>query len=180
VSLIAGGQTKSATIEIRPDPRSPASPEDLRKEFDLASRISLRITDLHRAVNEIRDLRAQMLVPRKRAGDGASAAPLLASADAVEKKMAPIEQDLIQVKLQSTEGTLAFPTMLNEQLYYLGNVVESADAAPAKSIDDSFDQFSRRLDADLARWKEVVDRDVPALNDAARKANLSWVAVGGG
>ena len=179
LSLIAGGRTVSATLEIRPDPRVKVSTDDLRKEFDLASRVASRVSDLHNSVNEIRDLRAQILVLRKRAGDGPSMAPLLAAADAVEKKMAPIEQDLIQVKLQSSEGTLAFPTMLNEQLYYLAYAVDAADAAPSKPLYDSFDLLSRRLDADLVKWKEVVDRDVPALNDAARKANLSWVAVSG-
>jgi len=179
VKLTSGGKTLTESFELRIDPRVKATPEDLRKQFDLASKTAARLSDLHRAVNQIRDVRAQLLVLRKRAGEGSGAAPILAAADALEKKMAPIEQELIQVKLRSSEGTLAFPTMLNEQLYGLFYVIEAADAAPAKPIYDNFDGLSKRLDTEMAKWQGVVGHDVPALDEMARKAGISWVSVGG-
>src|SRR6185369_13901006 len=156
VKLTVGSASKTAPLELRADPRVKASAEDLRKQFELASKVKTALTDLPRAVNQIRDLRAQMLVMRRRAGDGASSAPLVAAADDLEKKMASIEQELIQVKLKSSEGTLAFPTMLNEQLYYLAYAIETADAAPTKPLYEAFELLAGKLDAALARWKGVL------------------------
>ncbi|HZI95083.1 MAG TPA: glycosyl hydrolase, partial [Patescibacteria group bacterium] len=178
--LTTGGKSLTASFAIKPDPRVKATAMDLEKQFDLASRVTARITQLHKAINDMRDLRAQMLVLKKRASASPGAADLLTRADDLEKKIAPIEQDLIQVKLSSSEGTLAFPTMLNEQFYNLSLLVDSAgDGAPARPLFDSFDQLSRRLDAALARWSALAGSDVPALDQAARRAGLAWVSVGG-
>jgi hypothetical protein len=180
VKLTAGARATTATFELKPDPRAKVSASDLEKQFALASKVVARLSELHKAVNQIRDLHAQLLVLKKRAGDTPEAAPVVVLAEAFERKSAPIEQELIQVKLTSSEGTLAFPTMLNEQLYYLAALIESADGAPSRPLYEAFDELSGRLDATLLRWRDLVSRDLPALDAATRKANLSWVAVGGG
>ena len=177
--LTVGGRPKTATFELKPDPRAKVSLDDLNKQFGLASRVIARLGELHKAVNQIRELHAQILVLKKRAAEAVEAAPVIALAEALEKKSAPIEQELIQVKLKSSEGTLAFPTMLNEQLYYLAELIESADGAPSQPLYEAFETLSGRLDAALSGWRDLPGHDVPALDEAARKANLSWVAVSG-
>src|SRR5678815_3984876 len=139
--LTTGGKSLTASFAIKPDPRVKATAMDLEKQFDLASRVTARITQLHKAINDMRDLRAQMLVLKKRASASPGAADLLTRADDLEKKIAPIEQDLIQVKLSSSEGTLAFPTMLNEQFYNLC-LLYTSDAADERS---SVDLGGRRI-----------------------------------
>ena len=49
--------------------------------------------------------------------------PLLEQADALDKKMAPVEEHLIQVNMKGSEANLAFPNMLNEQLDSLSSAV---------------------------------------------------------
>jgi hypothetical protein len=177
LKLIAAGQSRTASLDLRPDPRVRASAEDLRRQFELASKTSARLSDLHRAVNEIRAVRAEMLVLRRRAAGTPAGPGLITAADAVETKMALIEGALIQVKLRSSEGTLAFPTMLNEQFYSLGWVIESADAAPARPVTETYDLLSQRLDETLASWKALQAGDIRALDESARKANLPWVGT---
>ena len=50
----------------------------------------------------------------------------------MEKKMSEIEQQLIQVNLKGSEGSLAFPVMLNEQFDTFSHAIDMGDSEPTK------------------------------------------------
>jgi hypothetical protein len=178
VTLAAGAFRSTERFDLEIDPRASVAPADLRRQFDLSVRITARTNDLHQAVNAMRDLKAQFLVLKKRAKETEGGASVLAPAEALEKRIASIEEKLIQVRLRSSEGLLAFPSMLNEQLYSLGYAVESADTPPAQPLIETFEALSRQIEAQLVLWRELASRDVPALNEAASKAAIPWVSLG--
>src|SRR3989441_12058823 len=61
VKLTVGSQTTSQPLEIVMDPRVKSlKPADLTKQFALLMQVRDANTELHRAVNEVRDLRAQI------------------------------------------------------------------------------------------------------------------------
>jgi hypothetical protein len=60
VRLEAAGQTLEENFEILADPRSQASAADFKNQFEFVQQIGQKITDLHRAIKEIRELRTQM------------------------------------------------------------------------------------------------------------------------
>ena len=116
VKLTLGNQTQSQPLEIVLDPRvKQMNAADLQKQFDLAMQVRDANTQLHLAVNQIRDLRAQIKGLHVRLESVAQQKPLLAQADALDKKMSPVEEELIQVNMKGSEANLAFPNMLNEQ-----------------------------------------------------------------
>jgi photosystem II stability/assembly factor-like uncharacterized protein len=172
VKMAAGGKSQTGALEIKPDPRVKASADDLRRQFELAMKVRERITELHKAVNQIRDLRSQLVVLKKRLGEMPSAKPILDATAALDKKMTAVEQELIQIKMKSSEGNLRYPNMLNEQFDSFRYSVESADAVPPKQVFDVFDHLSGRLDAQLAAWKQITAQDVAALNDLIRKQEI--------
>jgi hypothetical protein len=53
VRFTAAGQTQTAPLELRQDPRIPMSAADLQKQYDLEKQIARRLTSLHNAVNGI-------------------------------------------------------------------------------------------------------------------------------
>jgi len=90
--------------------------------------------------------------------------------------MGAIEEQLVQVNSASSEDQASYPTMLNSKLAYLQNVIDSADAAPTAAEQAVFADLDQRLEAQLAKWREVLAKDLPALNDAMRKNNVPTVA----
>ena len=60
VRLTVGGQSQTAPLELRLDPRINVSRADLEKQFELERQMARRLTALHNTVNGIRDLRAQL------------------------------------------------------------------------------------------------------------------------
>jgi hypothetical protein len=59
----------------------------------------------------------------------------------------------------------------------LGQVVESADAAPTAQSYALFKDLRRELDAQLARWHEIATKDVAALNDLMKQEAAPPVMV---
>src|SRR5690242_1121148 len=72
VKITAGSFTQTVPLELRADPRAKAvTPADFQKQFELASKIAERNTELHTAVNQIRELRTQLQTLKKWTGDSA-------------------------------------------------------------------------------------------------------------
>src|SRR6184192_3540306 len=114
VKLTVGGKSQSAPLHLVIDPRTKGQEPALQKQFSLATQVNDRMSQLHQAVNEIRDLRSQIQNLHKRFGDDQRLKPALAAADDLDHKMSEVEQKLIQVNMKGSEANLAFPNMLNE------------------------------------------------------------------
>ena len=56
------------------------------------------------------------------------------------------------------------------------NVTDSADTAPTAAEEAVFTELDQRLEAQLAKWRDVLAKDVPALNEAMRKNNIALIA----
>jgi photosystem II stability/assembly factor-like uncharacterized protein len=177
LTLIAGGQRESTDLIVQPDPRVKVSAGDMRKAFDLQMKLRDRYTDLHRALNQIRSVRSDLESVRKRLAGTGQGTALLAAIGKLESSMAPIEASLTQVKLKSSEGTLRYPVMLNEQFDTFRAMIENADAAPTHPMLDVFASLDGRLSASLAQWSALLKTDVPALDALARKENLPVIVV---
>jgi photosystem II stability/assembly factor-like uncharacterized protein len=177
VRLTVGGQTQTAPLELRKDPRIAVSQADLEKQFDLERQIARRLTALHNTVNGIRELRGQLnsLEQRyKNASGWQSVKPL---ADELLKKMAAVEEKIIQSKMKSTEGDLRYPTMIDEQLIYLNWSVDSTDAAPTDGQQQLFADLSAKLQEQLGVWDGILSRDVTGFNRAAEEKKLTLVSI---
>jgi hypothetical protein len=177
VRLTVEGKSQTAPFEIKLDPRVSASAEDIRKQFELEVRLRDREDEMNKAILGIRDLRAQLLAMEKRLGSDDSTKPLVATSADLRKKTVAIEEELIQVNSKSSEDEANYPTKLNSKLGYLQNVIDSADAAPTAAEVGVFADLDQRLEAQLAKWREVLGTDVPALNDAMRKNNIPLVGI---
>jgi photosystem II stability/assembly factor-like uncharacterized protein len=177
VRLTVEGKSQTAPFEIKLDPRVSASAEDIRKQFELEVKLRDREDEMNKAILGIRDLRAQLLAMEKRLGSDDSTKPLVATSADLRKKTGAIEEELIQVNSKSSEDEANYPTKLNSKLGYLQNVIDSADAAPTAAEADVFADLDQRLEVQLAKWREVLGKDVPALNDAMRKNNIPLVGI---
>ncbi len=175
--LTVGGKSETAPLTIQLDPRVKTPAADIQKQFDLLMQIRGRANEVHDAINNMKDLRTQIQALRKRHEKNDKAKDLLAQADALEKKLAPIEQELYQTKAQSGQDLLNWPIQLNNKLLALAGVVESADTAPTQQSYDVFRYLTGKLDPVMTKWKEVRDKDVPALNKKARDVELPAVTL---
>ncbi len=177
VKLTVAGKAYTAPLEVKLDPRVKTSDADLQKQFDLAMKIRERVNEAHVAINQIRDLRAQLHALSARLANDPQAKPFLEAAEALDKKMTPVEEELIQPKIKSSEDSLNYPLKLDAKYIALASIVASADTAPTQQSYDLLDTLNPQLAVQLARWKEIVSKDVAALDEMMRKKNVPVIFV---
>ncbi len=180
VRLTVDGQSQTVPLEVKLDPRVSTSLADLEKQFELRNKIQDAVNEAHTTVNQIRDLRRQLQALRQRTGRAAKHPSLLDAIGALEKNMTAVEEELIQVRSVARQDPLNYPVQLNDKLLALAGVVESADRAPTKQSYAVFAKLRGELDALLARWREIVVRNVRAVNEAARQVGVEVISVASG
>ncbi len=177
VKLTVAGKSYTSTVEVKLDPRVSTSAEDLKKQLDLALKIRDQVTAAHNAVNEIREVRAQLDSLRKHLANDPAQAEITKAAEDLTKKLAPIEEAIIQPKSKSSEDPLNYPIQVADQLMALSSTVNSADAAPTQASYEVFQELNAGLQEQLMRWKDVKEKDLASFNEQVQKANIPVVMV---
>ena len=178
--LKVDGKSATAPLEIKPDPRVQATPQEMQQQLAMQLAVRERMSALHEAVLGLRSERDQLAQLKARAGSDARFAALVGRAEAAAQALTAIERRLVAVDVKSTEGTLRFPVQLNEQFDSLRGGLDYADAAPVPAIREVLDDYSAALDAQLQKLAEVRARDLSAVNEEARKLDLPAVSLPAG
>ncbi|HEY2945267.1 MAG TPA: glycosyl hydrolase, partial [Vicinamibacteria bacterium] len=173
VRLTAAGKTLTQPLEVRKDPRLATGDDDYRKQYDLLLKIRDKVTETHDAITRIRETRDQVKGVAERARGNKAIAD---AADALDKKLTGVEEALYQTRNQSSQDPLNFPIRLNNKLAALAGVV-SGDAAPTDQSYVVYEDLTAKIDAELARLRQVIDTDVPAFNALVREQNVPAVVI---
>ena len=177
VKLTLGGKSQTAPLHLAIDPRTKDAGPALQKQFTLSMQVNDRISQLHQAVNEIRDLKSQIQTLHKRFGDDQRLKPALDAADQLDHKMSEVEQQLIQVNMKGSEGNLAFPNTLNERFDTFSHTIDAGDTEPTKPQLDVFQLLSSQLEDQLKKWAQIKTEDVPKVGDLIKQANLPALII---
>jgi hypothetical protein len=179
VRLTVNGKSQTQPFEIVPDPRLKVTQAELKQQFDLMQSILGKVTEVHTAIMQIRDVRAQINALNKRMKEekNPNAKAIADAGAALDKKMTPVEETMIQTKAKSGQDVLNYPIRLNNLLVALGGVVSSADAAPTKQDYELFDELSKQADEQVAKWNDIVKTDLTSFNQTVKKYEVPAVGV---
>jgi photosystem II stability/assembly factor-like uncharacterized protein len=172
-----GAQSVPLEVVLDPRLRDTVTPADLAAHWDLAKRVNDDIEVLHRAVNQIRSSRTDLAKAQGTALG--SKVPAAATAD-FERKMAAIEEELVQVNMKASEDNLRYPNRLNEQYDTFTATVDGDDVHPTQSQQQVYAELHGRLSDQLAKWKSLVHADLEALNNQLQQAGMERVTVSAG
>jgi len=179
VKLTANGKSSTRPLTVKMDPRSKASPEMLQRQFALASQINGRLGEVSAALQQAGDLRKQI---EERKKDAAGKAEILAALEELHRKMeaaaepaSDAESSPLGPVLPETEHE-ALSRVVSGLSGVLG-VAESADVAPTPDVTTAAEAWDAASKDALARWKNVVERDLVELNAKLAQANLKPLVV---
>ena len=177
VRLTVLGKSYTAPLEIKADPRLKIGADDLAKQFDLLLKIRDKVTETDDAIIQIRDVREQVNAENKRLKNDPREKAVEDAGKALDKKMTEVEEQLIQTKAKSGQDVLNFPVRLNNDLVALSGVVGSADTAPTRQSYEVFEEVSKKVDEQLAKWKTIVSTDVAAYNNLVKQQDVPAILV---
>ena len=177
VKLTVAGKSQTAPLRLAIDPRNKGAEAALQKQFALSAQVNDRISQLHQAVNEIRELKTQIQSLHKRYGYDQRLKAALTAADDLEHKMSEVEQQLMQVNMKGSEGNLAFPSMLNERFDSFSHAIDGSDTEPTKPQMDVFQTLNGQLDEQLKKWAQLKSDDVAKVSALIKQLDLPALVI---
>jgi photosystem II stability/assembly factor-like uncharacterized protein len=177
VRLKIGEKSWTQPFEIRKDPRVKTTQEEFKEQFDLLIKIRDKVSEAHRAVNTIRDIRKQTEDLLSRLEKHPSKDTVSAVSRKLNEELKKVEEEIIQVKIKSGQDALNYPIKLNDKIATLSGVVASADARPTKQAYDVFAELSGKLDVQLSKFKLLVEKDLAAFNMLVKTLEIPAVIV---
>src|SRR5262252_847046 len=167
VRITVDGQAATQPFAIRREPHvlKDVSDQDLREQFDLAVRVRDKASQANEAVLLIRGIKQQITDRRAKVKDAATTRAL----DDFEKQLSAIEEEIYQVRLQSSQDPLNFPIKLNNKIAALQGVIESADVKPTEQAYSVFRTLSNSLDEHLGRLDTATKSRMPPVNQLLQR-----------
>jgi photosystem II stability/assembly factor-like uncharacterized protein len=172
VRLTVGDDTRTATVELKKDPRTSASQADLQAQFDYLLAANKKLTEIHEQIERMREVRKQLDDLKKRIGKDEKAKPIVDAAKALDKKMTAIEETLYQTKNRSAQDPLNFPIRLNDKLASVAESASTGDFAPTAQHRAVYARLVQQIDAELAKARALWTTDLPALNAMVKQSEV--------
>ena len=146
VTLQVDGAKRTASFEVRADPRTGVTQPELESQLALLLRLRDLASAAHAAIGAIRAERAS-LGALTAAASGAGA-----RATAAHRALLASIEGALTVVPGAAASPVVQPLPLLTKLAGLSQRVASAEAAPTRSAGQLADLLGRRIDAQLARW----------------------------
>lgn len=162
-------------FELQKDPRSSATLEDLQAQFDFQIGVREKLSETHRAINKIRNIRDQLNQFNQRIAKKDEFNELKKQANSLIDALTTIEKELYQTKNQSSQDPLNFPIKLNNRLSALVGVVASGDNAPTAQAIAVRDEVVGLIDEQLEKLGAIIETDVANFNKATREAEIPTI-----
>ena len=178
VRVTADGKTLTQPFEIKKDPRLSTTPEDFDKQFELLTRIQERLSAAHDAIAEIIAVRADLRASIARAARTSAASSIATPGQALDASLASVQDELVQMNIRNGNDVLTYPAKLNNLIAALAPVVAATDTAPTAQSYEVFKDLSERLDRQLGRLKQILERDVPAFNKLVEEHHIEAIPKG--
>lgn len=179
VRLTVNGKSYTQPLTVRMDPRIKTPLADLQKQFRTAMEVSQKQGEVSDARRNVTSLREQIKKLREQTSGNAALDSSLASLDREAEAIEGIPPAPTPV------AGVPGPLMPGSDLIFLSTeygqiaaAVNSGDAAPTAEATKAFAEANATLAAAMAKWKELLAKDLPAVNAQLQKAGLSSIAAG--
>ncbi len=176
-TLVYGKDSSTVPFAIVKDPRSSSTQEDLQAQFDFVLSTRDKLTEIHKAIKTIRNIRKQINGVNERIKNRKDADAIKKSGEEINKKITAVEEALYQTKNKSSQDPLNFPVRLNDKLSSLNGSVENGDFRPTEQSYKVKKELVEEIDAELKKLNEVVETDIPKFNETVNQVKVPAVIL---
>ncbi len=165
VKLIAGGETLSQPLVIRKDPNSGGTEAEIAAQTAMMLDLQKDLESGAQMVNQIELIRSQV--------EKLDSAAVKTAAEAFNKKLIEIEENLIQLRLTGQgQDTVRWPPKLLTKINYLAGGLASGDFGPTRQQREVQVLLKQQLTAVRQRLDTVLSQDLPVINKLLADNNI--------
>jgi photosystem II stability/assembly factor-like uncharacterized protein len=175
VGLTAGGKTLTESVTVKMDPEIKTSEAALQRQFEMMTQIRNDLNDLITTANQIHTVRERLAGYLQGNGANSTAA---SSARDLDAKVADIENAIYEPEDLAPEDVHNYPVKIRVKMIALERAVDSADTGPTPQEYLLFKKLDNDLAVQLARWKALNEKEVPAFEKMAGRLNQTLTSRG--
>lgn len=182
LKLTAAGRTLTTGAEVGADPRSTATLDDMRANYEFSLRTGAALDRLEKDIETVRAIRAQAGDISKRTSKVAAARNLNASAEALVKRCDEIEHQMHNPDAKVVYDVLAGReggAKLYSQLSSLYSDIQASDFAPTQGQNGQLEENLAALSAVEAQLAAIRDGELATLESQATAIGLPHVILPG-
>jgi len=174
VKLSANGKEMAETVEVRKDPNSGGSEEEITEQTKMLLDLRADVERAADAVNRMESVRGQLQTLARTVKD----AEILKLAAAVERKFADLEMNLVELRSTGRgQDGVRWGAKLYSKFNYLANGLASNDYRPTAQQIEVHKGLKQQLQQHEAALGDLATNDVTRLNQILRTNNLTAVTV---
>jgi hypothetical protein len=175
--LTVGDWSAEVPFEVLADPRSSATPEDYRAQFEFLREVRDKLSEVHLQIGRIREARRQIEALGERLAEVEAAAAVVTAGEGLAEKLTAVEEALYQTQNRSRQDPLNYPIRLNDKLAGLLGLAARGDFRPTAQMLAVRAELTAAIDAELGKLKALWEDDLPAFNALAREHQVSAVLL---
>ena len=176
VALKVGDTEQTAPLEVRKDPKSEGTLEDIAAQTALLRLLRADLETVVGTVNEIEWLRRQVLDLKMLAEETGRVESIASAVDGLDGSLLAVEEQLIQLLITGTgQDHLRWPTQLAGRILYLAGVVATSDFRPTDQMLEVHEGLHEQVEARAAEFAEIVESDLTGVNGALDAAGMPGV-----
>jgi DNA repair ATPase RecN len=177
VSLTVGDITKSQNFTILKNPISETNLADATAQFNFINDINTKVTEIHKALKNVKKVRAQVTSLQKSISDKLKHSELLDYADSLLKEIKVIEETLYQTKSKSNQDPLNFPIRLNNKLAHLNSLTRIGSYAPTEQAINFKNEITEEIDNQLSKLYDLFKIKVKVLNQKVKDSQIDLIQL---
>ena len=177
VELALNDVKQSQNFTILKNPISEATESDMKAQFDFINDINTKMTEIHKALNNVKKVRSQVGLLKKSIKDKKKHKELLDFAASLVKDITTIEETLYQTKSKSGQDPLNFPIRLNNKLGHLNSLTRIGNFAPTQQAIDFKNEITKEIDVELAKLYSLFNNGVKDLNLKVKESNIDLIQI---
>lgn len=175
VRLAAFGETRTAPLEVVPNPNVRYGKEDLARQAAFLAELNGALSRTHETAGALRDARAQVSALAARAKKAGAPESLADAAKALDARLLAAEEKLVNPRLKSGQDVLNFVPALDHQVVGLISAASSADAPPTAGALAYWAELKGTLGAAEAEARTALAEGVAGFNAALAAAGVTPV-----
>lgn len=175
--LTLNDQSVETDFKILPDQRSSATQADYLAQFNFMQDVNQKLTETHRAIKDIREVKKQLTDLDRRTKDSENYQSIAEKIQSIKKEIEEVEKTLYQTKNKSRQDPLNFPIRLNNKLAHLNRQVGFGNNKPTDQANQVKQELTQGINQQLTRWQKVQNQDIPELNKLVKDAEIDAVKL---
>ena len=178
VRLMVDDQLVEQDFEIKMDPRSESTVDDLQAQFDYLIEVRDKLSEAHQAVIDIRSLRKDLNYLKEKLGDEEYYTDIIKTINLFDEEMTLIENNIHETRNEARQDPLNFGIKLNNRLAYLATHESAGDFRPTEQGIAYKKEVSAQIDKEITDLKTVMDTQIPKLNKMMQEKGIKFLMSG--